>query len=592
MSRRKKSTPEKPEVILHGIGVSPGIIMGRAYVVNLKRPKPPHYTLKKKDIDAELKRFEASVSYVQNDLKDIREKLRALPEETQEDANILIDTHIAMLSGSRLIRGVQSRIQDKLENAEWALSQEMNFLIEEFSKISDTYIKARIDDIEAVGNRVLRNLMKLPYLPLDEVPKGGLVFARDISPAAAMMIDPKRVKGIATMRGGAAGHTAIMARGLSLPAVLGIPDLVDHVQQGDEAIIDGAQNLVILHPSAITKATYKSLQLQFKAEQQDLATLKNKKAETKDGVEIQLRVNLETPRELSEALKYGADGVGLFRTEFMFMNKRTLPTEDEQYDILKDALKKLKGKHITVRTLDIGGDKLVRALGQEIERDTNPALGLRAIRLSLKKPNLLITQFRAILRASAHGYIRVLLPLITTTDEFIQAREIYDKTIQDLKAEGMKMAKRPPPLGCMIEVPAAALSADSLAVEADFFALGTNDLTQYTVAIDRANEQVSDMFDHLNPAVLRMIEFAYQAAKRAGIPISICGEMAADPRLTGLLFGIGLRDFSVGAGALLRIKRRIRELDSKKAIAHADQIMSQNDRRIIEKMVENFNQDN
>ena len=515
MSDSKNNTSAKQETILKGIGVSAGIVMGKAYVVNLKRPKPKRYQLKKKDIKAELDRFDYSVSYVQQDLENIREKVKSLPSETQEDASILLDTHIAMLKGSRLIRGVIKRIEENLENAEWALAEEMNFLVDEFSKVPDTYIKARIDDIEAVGNRVIRNLMKLPYLPLDEVPKGGLIFARDISPAATIMIDPKKVSGIATMRGGPTGHTAIMARGLGLPAVLGIQNLIDYVQQGDEAIIDGGQNLVILHPTDVTKATYKSLQLQYKAEQKDLSTLKRKKAETSDGVEIQLRANLETPREVDGALKSGADGIGLFRTEFMFMNKRILPDEEEQYQTFKDCLKKLKGKPMTIRTLDIGGDKLVRALGQEIEHDSNPALGLRAIRLSLKRPDLLITQFRAMLRASAHGYIRILLPLVTTADEFIQAREIYDQTLQDMQESGIAMAKRPPPLGCMIEVPAAALAADSLAIEADFFALGTNDLTQYTVAIDRANEQVSDMFDHLNPAVLRMIEFTYQAAKRA-----------------------------------------------------------------------------
>jgi phosphotransferase system enzyme I (PtsI) len=431
--------------------------------------------------------------------------------------------------------------------------------------------------------------MSLPFMSLDSVPMDGLVFAREISPADTVLLDPQKFGGLATTRGGAAGHTAIMARGLGLPAVLGITDLFDHIRQGDEAIIDGKQDIVIINPSPVTKASYQSMLLQYEAEQADLTGLTDLPAETTDGVKIQLRANLEIPRELQAALDSGAEGIGLFRTEFMFMNRAVLPDENEQYEILSKCLDQLDGKPMTIRTLDIGGDKLVQALGNDIQIDSNPALGLRAIRLSLKKPEILITQFRAILRAATHGYVRILLPLVTTAEEMEQARNIYEDTIRDMKTEGIPLPNRMPSLGCMIEVPAAALAADSLAIVSDFFALGTNDLTQYTVAIDRGNDQVADLYDSLNPAVLRMIDFSFQAAKRAGIPISICGEMAADPKLTGLLFGIGLRDFSVGTGALLRIKRRIREIDSSAAITHANDVMSQNNRSVIEELIKRFN---
>ncbi|MGM0422531.1 MAG: phosphoenolpyruvate--protein phosphotransferase, partial [Pseudomonadota bacterium] len=523
------------------------------------------------------------------DFDKIKSRISALPKETQDDAGILIDTHAAMLRGSRLIRGVEKRIQQDMINAEQALDLEMRFMIVEFAKITDPYIKARIDDVEAVCNRLLRSLMDLPFMSLDSVPMGGLVFASEISPADTVLLDPQKFGGLATIRGGAAGHTAIMARGLGLPAVLGIPHLIDHIRQGDEAIIDGKQDIVIINPSPETKASYQSMLLQYEAEQADLTGLTALPAETTDGVKMQLRANLEIPRELQAALDSSAEGIGLFRTEFMFMNRPVLPDENEQYEIISKCLDQLDGKPMTIRTLDIGGDKLVQALGNDIQADSNPALGLRAIRLALKKPEILKTQFRAILRAATHGYVRILLPLVTTAEEMEQARSIYEDTIREMKAEGIALPNRTPPLGCMIEVPAAALAADSLAIVSDFFALGTNDLTQYTVAIDRGNDQVADLYDSLNPAVLRMIDFAFQAAKRAGIPISICGEMAADPKLTGLLFGIGLRDFSVGAGALLRIKRRIREMDSTAAITHANEVMSQNNRDVIQELIKRFN---
>lgn len=580
---------DRKETVLHGIGVSPGIAIGKAYVVQVEHPKAPAYSIDKDQITAEIERFQQAITDVHNDFNTLKGRITTLPEETRDDAGILIDTHVAMLRGSRLIRGIEKRIQDDKINAEQALHLEMHFMIEEFAKIADPYIKARIDDVEAVSNRLLRSLMDLPFLALDSVPQGGLVFAPEISPAETVLLDPRKFAGIATMRGGAAGHTAIMARGLGLPAVLGIQNLTDHIRHGDEAIIDGGQNVIILNPSSVTRASYEALLLQYKAEQAELTTLSDLSAETRDGVEIQLRANLEMPRELESALNNSADGIGLFRTEFMFMNRAILPDEDEQYQAIAQCLDQLQGKPMTIRTLDIGGDKLVRALGDDIHTDSNPALGLRAIRLALKKPDILKTQFRAILRAASHGYLRILLPLVTTAGEMEQARNIYEETIAEMKAESIPLPNRMPPLGCMIEVPAAALAADSLAIVSDFFALGTNDLTQYTIAIDRGNDQVADLYDSLNPAVLRMIDFSFQAAKRAGIPISICGEMAADPRLTGLLLGIGLRDFSVGTGALLRVKKRIREIDSEEALSHANEVMAQNNRAVIEELITRFN---
>lgn len=582
-------TPQRREKILRGIGVSHGIAIGPAFVVQLDRPHVPRYTLPAGDVADEQARFNRAVMTAQTQLGELKEQSAALPETAAEEIGLLLDAHLAMLSGSRLVRGVVKRIADETINAEAAIEDVMQELTDQFRALKDKYIAARIDDVEAVSSRLIRILMNLPYISLDAVPPGGIVLAKEISPADTALMDPRRFAGLATIHGGAAGHTAVMARSLGIPAVLGLDtSMLDCGEQGGETIVDGVEGVLILNPRPETLADYRARQKNLQDARADLEKIISLPAETADGTPISLRANLELPRDVEAIVQSGADGIGLFRTEFLFMNRSTLPSEDEQFESMAAVVRAMQGKPVTFRTLDIGGDKIARAVGSWLAEATNPALGLRAIRLSLKQPQLLIDQFRAMIRAGAIGPVRILLPMVTTADEVEQAMQLLRRCYNDLKAESADVPAQLPPLGTMIEIPAAALSADSLAAVSDFFALGTNDLVQYTVAIDRGNDQVAALYNPLNPAVLRLIEFTLEAARRAGIPVSICGEMGADPKYTPLLLGLGLREFSVGSAALPRIKQRIRSLDMNDAAAHARAVMDQYDGAQIAHLVEQF----
>lgn len=582
-------SPRQQEKTLRGIGVSHGIAIGPAFLVQVDRPHVPQWFIAPDKMADEQNRFQAAVATAQEELSALKAQSIRLPETAAEEIALLLDAHMAMLSGSRLVRGVLKRIADDGMNAEAAIESVMRDLTDQFRALKDQYIAARIDDVEAVSNRLIRILMNLPYIALDSVPPGGIVLAKEISPADTALMDPQRFAGIATVHGGAAGHTAVMARSLGIPAVLGLdPALLDSGGKGTVAIVDGVNGVLILNPSAETLAEYRTRQQNLQAVRSDLDKLAALPAVLTDGEKISLRANLELPRDTDAIVAAGAEGIGLFRTEFLFMNRSTLPDEDEQYASMAAVVRAMQGHTVTFRTLDIGGDKIARAVGDWLAEATNPALGLRAIRLSLKQPHLLVAQFRAMLRAAALGPVRILLPMVTTAEEVEQAAQLLRRCYADLKAEGADVPAALPPLGTMIEIPAAALSADSLAAVSDFFALGTNDLVQYTVAIDRGNDQVAALYNPLNPAVLRLIEFTLEAARRAGIPVSICGEMGADPKYTPLLLGLGLREFSVGPAALPRIKQRIRSLSLAAAEAHARQVMDQYDPAQIIAIVEQF----
>ncbi|HYD19580.1 MAG TPA: phosphoenolpyruvate--protein phosphotransferase [Patescibacteria group bacterium] len=575
------------EIVLSGIGVSHGIATGPAYIVQLSRPKVPQREAG--DTTAEQKRFEDAVETVRGDLLALKGQSKNLPEEAAEELDLLLDAHLAMITGSRLIRGALKKIAEENINAEWALDKVMRDLAAQFRAVRDNYIAARIDDVEAVGNRILRALMNLPWLSLDAVPPGGIVLAKEITPADAAQLDPRRIAGLATVHGGAAGHTAVMARSLGLPAVLGLdPAILERSAQGTTVIVDGVEGRLILNPTAGTLAQYEGRRANLQRDADALAEILTAPAATKDGTEITLRSNLEIPRETEAIKAAGARGIGLFRTEFLFMNRTTLPGEDEQFEAMAGVVKQMEGESVTFRTLDIGGDKLAKSLGEFIGEAANPALGLRAIRLSLKEPHLLRTQLRAIIRAGAFGPVKILLPMVTTADEVERSRAMLRECYKELKNEKAAIPDKIPQLGTMIEIPAAALSADGLAAVSDFFALGTNDLVQYTVAIDRGNDQVASLYNPLNPAVLRLIEFTVEAAKRMGIPVSICGEMGADPKYTALLIGLGIREFSVGFSNVPRIKSRIRSLNLAQCEEHARQVMNQYEPARITELVRQF----
>lgn len=573
------SATSAPEQIYYGIGITHAIALGRVYALDAGEAAiAPRIALSDDEVAGEETRFDAAVAAALEEVDALLAHSRAAEGDANGEIVLLLEAHRAMLAGSRLVRGARTRIGTEKIAAESAVEAEVAALGVQFRAISDRYIAARIDDIRAVGRRLVRRLLESPALPITEVPEGGIVLARDLSPAETALLDPTRVGGLVTVHGGAAGHTAVVARGLGLPAVLGVPEaILDGVVNGARLIVDGIAGRVIVQPTDETWRDYEDRHRQLEDERAVLASLIAAPAVTADGVDIALRANLEQPRDAASIAASGARGIGLFRTEFLFMNRADLPSEDEQYQAIAGVVATMRGEPVTFRTLDIGGDKMAASLDRHLGDAANPALGLRAIRLSLKYPDLLKTQFRAILRAGAHGPVRILLPMVATVGEVEEARAILSAAWDELTREGAPLPASPPPVGVMIEVPAAALSADSLAAVADFFALGTNDLVQYTVAIDRGNDQVADLYNPLHPAVLRLIQFTVLAGQRAGLEVSICGEMGADPRLTPLLLGLGIREISVGAASVPRIKRRIREISLDRARAHAEDVLGQND---------------
>jgi phosphotransferase system enzyme I (PtsI) len=484
---------------------------------------------------------------------------------------------------------VTATIRDKRINAEAAVQSVVGDMVRGLSAVKDAYLAARAQDVREVGDRLLRQLTETPYHAFAHVPEGAIIIAEELSPADTALLDPARIAGFVTALGGTDSHTAIMARSLGLPAVLGATAAPKAIRSGETIIVDGDTGRIVLDPDEESLTEYRRRAAARERLERELTRLRSLPAITQDGVTISLLANMELPRDLEIATDRGAEGVGLFRTEFMFMNRDVLPDEDEQYAALRQVVEGMAGKPVTIRTLDVGGEKLATALGDRIADSANPALGLRAIRLSLREPKLLETQLSAILRAGAHGPVRILLPMISSTSQVRAVRAILIKVVRRLKRRKVRIADPVPPLGAMIEVPAAALSADALAMECDFLALGTNDLTMYTLAIDRGDEQVADLYNPLHPAVLKLIQFSIDAANRHGLPVSICGEIAGDPRYAPLLIGMGVKELSMSATALPRVKQRIRRLSFAPATQRARAIMDQLDEGRIAVLLDDFN---
>ncbi len=563
----------------HGIAVSPGIAIGPAYIIGQHGVPVPEYDIPASQIDRELKRLHTAIAKTQKQLGQLKQKAATLPAGA-EDVALLLEAHQGMLSSSRLVHGVEELIRVNRLNAEAAIQRQIATIKASFAAMGDPYLAARADDVSEVGTRLIRHLLQQHYNPFDAVSDGSIIVAEEITPADMALMDPKNVAGFITVLGGAEGHAAIMARALGLPSVSGLPDIMQQAQVGDMIIIDGRKGDVILRPSAETLHYYRQELTKKQREDKKLWALRETPAITADGTPITLCANIELARDLDAAIEAGATGIGLLRTEFMFMNRPDLPSEEEQYDLLRKLVHRLDGRPLTVRTLDVGGEKLATALGQVIGESANPALGLRAIRLGLKEPKLLETQLSAILRASTHGPVRILIPMVSSVAQMKQVREHLVQVERRLHRRGIKFSGLPP-VGAMIEIPAAALAADALARVCDFFAIGSNDLTQYTLAIDRGDERVAELYDPFHPAVLRLIQFTAAAAWRANIPVSLCGEIAGDRFATALLLGLGLRELSMAALRIPAVKQEIRDLAMPQAVAFAEAVLGQSDEATI-----------
>jgi len=453
-------------------------------------------------------------------------------------------------------------------------------------------LRRRADEIGEIARRLVRNLTLAPFRSFAGLPEGAILISESLRPADAALLDPSRLAGVATQEGGADGHTAVMLRALGVPAVLGAAGLAHALKPGDIAVVDGISGVVTLNPAPATTTAAKRAVTAFVRERQKYARLRRLPAETQDGELVELQANLELPIELPLIMQSGAVGIGLLRTEFMFMNRETIPDENTQTESYRSIVEAMHGDPVSIRVLDWGGEKEIEALSlagivPEVA-DTNPALGLRGIRLLLRQPELLETQLAAILRASAAGPVRVILPMVTNVSEVRAAREIYERVGRRLRRRGERIAEKLPPLGIMIETPGAALSADALALEADFFAIGTNDLTAYTLAVDRSEVDVAGLYDPIHPAVLRLVQFATEAALRMRMPVSVCGELAAAPKLTPLLLGLGVRSLSMNASAVPRVKQVVRSVAIDACVRFARRLMEQADPDRIRALVDGF----
>ena len=587
MKSEGKATAGRPERHFGGLGVSAGIAVGPAHVVERGLIDVPEYRIEDAAVEAEIARFHEAVALSAAQIRTLQAKAEALPEEVAGQLRHLLDAHLLMLSGSRLVRGVEARIRDAGINAEAAVQVQLSEIAQAFAGMEDSYLAGKIDDVREASGRLVRNLTRAGYQAFSGLPPGTIVIAEEVTPADTALMDPARIGGFAAALGGAEGHTAIMARSLGLPAVLGVAGLVGAVRSGDIVAVDGVRGGLVVNPGEATIARLERRRRALERRARQLARLRRVAAVSSDGARVTLQCNIELPNELPQAQEAGAEGIGLLRSEFLYMNRDEPPSEDEQYVALKEIVEGMAGAPVTVRTLDVGSDKLAYSLGEHITPSVNPALGLRAVRLSLKTPALLEAQIAAVLRAGAHGPVRILVPMITSVDEIRHVRKAVDKTVRRLTRARVAIADRPP-LGIMIETPGAALAADALAGACDFFSLGTNDLTMYTLAIDRGDEQVAHLYDPLHPAVLRLIRFATDAARRARLPLNLCGELAGDPRFTAMLLGFGLRDLSMAPPHLPRVKQRILALDAEAAARHVEELLSQPEAGRIARLIDAF----
>ena len=571
---------------IHGLAVARGIAIGRAVLVASSRVDVAHYFVSPEQVGAEIMRLRVARDAVVDELQRLQ---KGMPKDAPHELVALLDVHLMLLQDEELTSGVVHWIKTRLYNAEWALTSQLEIIVRQFEEMEDPYLRERKADMEQVGERVLHCLKgtgplvaqaKRPQRPQQELQLGDtdvplVLVAHDLSPADMLQFKQSVFTGFVTDVGGKTSHTAIVARSLGIPAVVGARTASQLVKQDDWVIIDGDAGVVIVDPSPIILADYGFKQRQGDLERERLVRLRHTPSVSLDGQKIELLANIEMPEDTQAAISAGAVGVGLFRSEFLFMGRQGhLPDEEEQYQAYRRAVDGMNGLPVTIRTVDVGADKPL----DETRHDAahlNPALGLRAIRWSLADPAMFLTQLRAILRAAAHGQVHLLIPMLAHGSEIRQTLALIDQARLELDRRGA--AHGPVKLGAMIEIPAAALSLRLFLKHFDFLSIGTNDLIQYTLAIDRADESVAHLYDPLHPAVLRLIADTIAECHRQGKGVSVCGEMAGDVTMTRLLLGLGLRSFSMHPSQILAVKQQVLRSDCAKLVSWADQVLDSED---------------
>ena len=552
---------------LMGLAASPGIAVGRCWPVDQRKVKTPKRRIEQEEVPGELARLRAALEAADEQLATVRRKVEEL-EGSEHTA--IIDMHRMMLKDEMLLSEVQRLVRDDQVNAEWAVKRAVRKIKSAFSDLADEYFKERRADVDYVGERIIKNLMG-EVVDLEEPPPdGSIIIAHDLSPAdTALLLHERKVAAFVTDAGTKTSHTAIVARALEIPAVVGVGRISALADKGDWIIVDGQRGIVVLNPSPQERSEYDDARERWLAHERELMATRDLPATTVDGVSVRLAGNIEFAEEVKSLLDHGGEGVGLYRTEFLYMGRVDLPGEEEHYRNYRQVLEALAPRPVTIRTFDLGGDKLPAG---SRSHDENPALGLRAVRYCLRHPDMFRLQLRGLLRASVHGNLRIMFPMVSGVGELRAAKRALVESREELRREGIET--RMPPVGIMVELPSAALTADRLAKECEFLSIGTNDLIQYTMAIDRQNKDVAYLYRPLHLAVLRMLKFICEAGQAAGIPVSMCGEMAGDPINVLVLLGLGLSELSMISASVPLVKRVLR------AASAAD------GRRLLERLLE------
>ena len=560
---------DKSEIRLHGINVSPGICIGKAYLVGKEGVDVvDKYFISKDNLQNEIKRFKSAVKHAKDKLQEI---IETTPEELRQHIHIL-ETHKVLYKDKMLYGKTVETIEKELVNAEWALKKVVSNVKNMFRNMPDPYLQGRMVDIVHISESIMQNLVGAKTLDIGAIGKRVILVAVDLSPAETSQIQLEKIKGLITDFGGKTSHTGIIARSLEIPAVLGLEKATHLIKNDDIIIVDGTAGIVIVHPTDRTLIQFEERQSNYERRKAVITRSSHLPAKTTDGIKLEVMGNIELPEEVVSVIKYGGDGIGLYRTEFQYLGRRNFPDEDDLFDSYKDVVEVMAPLPVTIRTLDISGDKAVSYASNQDEK--NPVLGLRGIRYCLKNPDVFKIQLRAVLRASVFGPVRILLPMISCHDEVLLAKRILNEAADSLDKEGILFNDHIE-IGIMIEVPSAAIMADVMAKDVDFFSIGTNDLIQYSLAVDRVNRQVAHLYQPLNPAIIRMIKYVADVAKNNNVKVCMCGEMAGDPVNIPILLGLGISKLSMNPQSIPVIKKFIRSLNAKDAALFVKDVLKE-----------------